>query len=107
MTFPKRIEMPWRINSITPLLSCFLALCGATLDYVTTKIGLNLGFVEIHPDYQLVWAYLVYTLITITFCLTLSEKSRKIGFAFLILTSFVPAIHNILVILGFFAGIPL
>ena len=85
----------------------FSTLCGVSLDFITTAIGLNLGFVEIHPNYQPVWAFLFYTLTTVIFHLTLAEKIRKIGFHILVLTSFVAAVNNLLVIFGFFSGIPL
>jgi hypothetical protein len=85
----------------------FSSLCGAALDFFTTTIGLNLGFVEGNLNYHPVWAFLFYTSAIVIFHLTLSEKIRKVGFAILVLLSFVAAVSNALVIFGFSCGIPL
>ena len=76
-------------------------LCGAALDFFTTTIGLNMGFVEANPNYCPVWAFLFYTLTTTIFHLTLTEKIRKVGFAILVISSYVATVNNTLVIFSF------
>jgi hypothetical protein len=104
MFFPKRrVVMPLRIESVKFLRPYFLVLCGASLDFITTKIGLSMGFVEINPNYHLVWAYLVYTLVTIMLHFSLSGNIRKIGFTIFVLASFMAAVNNVLVIFNLLA----
>ena len=83
----------------------FSTLCGSSLDFITTTIGLNLGFAEINTNYHPAWAILFYTLTTVIFHLTLPDNIRKVSFIVLVSLSFVAAINNIMVIFGVFSGI--
>jgi len=85
----------------------FSTLCGSSLDFLTTTIGLNLGFAEINTNYHPAWAILFYTFTTVIFHLTLSDNIRKVCSVGLVVLSFVAAVNNIMVILSIFSGIPL
>ena len=85
-----------------------LALGGILLDYVTTTLGLSMGFAEAYLRYNPLWAFLYFegalAILVVglprkkpwTYCIT--------GFA---LTTYLAPFNNLLVILGLFAGLPL
>jgi len=90
-------------SRIPPFL---LALGGVVSDYVTTTIGLGMGFYETHPQYHPFWAILyfwgVITILTValpkkrlwTLCINGLASASYLGF-----------VNNALVILGIFPGI--
>lgn len=88
------------------ILPFLLAFGGVILDYVTTRIGVNMGFHEVHPHYSPFWA-LLYFLGAVTI-LTFALPRKKpwiysiIGLALL---SYLGFFNNILVILGVFPGL--
>ncbi len=85
----------------------FLAFCGVLSDYLTTILGLGMGFCEACPNYDPVYALAAFS--GSIALLTLAVPRRKpwnlcaIGLA---LASFLGTANNILVILGISAGIP-
>jgi hypothetical protein len=91
-----------RVILSTWVFPFLLASLGVTLDYVTTQMGLQLGFYEAHPRYSLVGAFLFYELAVAILHFAMPEKIRLLGTYGLASTSYFAAIHNILVILGLF-----
>lgn len=96
--------------SVTPLktwmLPFLLALGGVVSDYMTTTIGLKMGFFETNPQYSPVWALLVFwgaiTILTLT---RPRKKTWTVAANGLALSSFIGAANNTLVILGLFPGL--
>ena len=91
------------MKRIIPFL---VSLCGVVSDYITTRIGLSLGFYETHPQYHPVLALLIFwgaiTLLTATMPKKKIWMSAVYGLA---VVSFLGAINNTLVILGIFSGL--
>jgi hypothetical protein len=82
---------------IPPLL---FALFGVISDYATTTIGLSMGIYETHPQYNPVWALLVFWGAIAILALTLPrEKPRKIGLYGMALASYIGVVNNVLAIL--------
>ena len=83
-----------------------MALCGVLSDYVTTILGLRMGFCEACPQYHPVWALLVFwgsiTILTIALP---RKKPWNLGAIGLSAASYLGAVNNILVILGLTSGI--
>jgi hypothetical protein len=88
------------------MLPFLLALGGIILDYVTTTVGLSMGFYETHPQYHPVWALLYFwgflTLLTLSLP---REKPWTLTINGLALAPYIGFVNNILVILGIFSGI--
>ncbi len=90
-------------NRFLPFL---LALGGVVSDYITTNIGLGLGLYEINRNYHPLLALLVFWGITAILVLLLPrERSWRMSINTLMLTSYLGAVNNILVILGVFPGL--
>ena len=92
---------PWMI----PFL---LVLGGVLSDHATTTIGLrmNLSLREINPQYDPLWAVLVFWWALALLTLTISRKRiRNLGTNGLALFSYLGAINNALVIMGVFTGV--
>jgi len=88
------------------LLPFLLTLGGVFSDYITTNIGLGLGYYESQPNYHPLLALLVFWGITTILVLLLpKERSWRISINTLMLTSYVAAANNMLVILGIFQGL--
>jgi len=79
----------------------FVALCGVLSDYVTTILGLHMGFCEACPKYHPVWALTVFwgSIAILTLALP-REKPWNLGAIGLSAASYLGALNNILVILG-------
>jgi len=93
--------------SIKPwILPFLLALGGVISDYMTTVIGLSLGFYETHPNYHPVHALLIFwgaiAILTLT---SPRKKPWTLSINGLALTSYLGAVNNTLVILGVFPGL--
>ena len=90
----------------TWILPFLLALGGVITDYVSTTIGLSMGFFETNLQYHPVSALLVFWgAITI---LTLVVPKKRIWIAAangLALSSYIGVANNALVILGLFPGL--
>ena len=90
-------------NRFLPFL---LALGGVISDYITTNIGLGLGYYESQPNYHPLLAVLVFWGITAILILLLpKERPWRISINTLMLTSYLGATNNTLVILGLFSGL--
>ncbi|MEM2110806.1 MAG: hypothetical protein QXX08_02890 [Candidatus Bathyarchaeia archaeon] len=90
------------------LLPFLLSLGGVLLDYLTTTIGLSLGFYETHPAYHPLKALFVFWgAITLLVLLLPKEKLWKISINGVALISYLGFVNNTLVILGIFQGLPI
>ena len=103
MSWPEEGEIgmalkPW----VLPFL---LALGGVLSDYVTTTIGLGMGFYETNPEYHPVNALMIFWGAIALLSLTFPRKHWTLGANGLALTSYLGAINNTLVILGLFSGL--
>ena len=78
------------------------------MDYVTTSMGLRLGFSETQPHYHPLWAFLYFEGTLAILAVGLPRKRPWTyclhGFA---LATYLAPLNNLLVILGLFAGLPL
>jgi len=85
-----------------------LSLGGVLSDYMTTVIGLSLGFCESHPHYHPIFALLIFWGVITSLTLTVPKRNPwklcPYGFA---LVSYLGAVNNLLVILGVFPGLVL
>jgi len=82
-------------------LPFILSLGGVLLDYLTTTIGLGLGFYETHSAYHPLKALLVFWgVIAVLTLLLPRERSWKMGINGIALASYIGAVNNTLVILG-------
>lgn len=99
----------WKMMISTERITPFLvSLVGVLSDYVTTRIGLSLGFYETHPQYHPILALLVFWGTLTMLMLTLPKKRPwNLSLHGLALWSFLGAVNNILVILGIFPGLVL
>ena len=87
----------------TPFL---ISLFGVISDYITTRIGLDLGFYETHPQYHPLNALLMFWGASIILTFTLPKNRRwLLGINGLASASYLGAINNLLVILGLFSGL--
>jgi hypothetical protein len=81
-----------------------IAMTGVLLDYVTTTIGVSVGFREAHPQYHPVWGVIIFSLALVLLTLSLPRRkwwSRCItGVA---LCSYLGPVNNALVLLGIFS----
>jgi len=83
-----------------------LTLGGVASDYISTIIGLGMGFYEANPQYHPLWALLYFWGALAILTLTLPKgkiwKLTKNGLA---LASYLGFLNNILVICGGFTGL--
>jgi len=88
------------------MLPFFMALGGIILDFISTVIGLGMGFCESNSQYNPVWALIVYVGAIMILYLTCSQsKFWKLGAYIVALTSYIGVINNTLTIFGVFPGI--
>jgi len=88
------------------LMPFLISLSGILLDYWTTTIGLNMGFVETHPEYHPLKALAIFwSAITILTATLPKTKIWRLSVNFLATLPYLGAINNILVILGVFPGL--
>ena len=90
------------------LIPLIVSLGGVVSDYLTTRVGLGLGFYETHPQYHPVLALLIFWgAITVLTLLLPKEKPWTISIHGLAVWSFLGTVNNVLVILGVFTGLVL
>jgi len=83
-----------------------LSLGGVLSDYLTTTIGLGLGFYETHSAYHPLNALLIFWgIITVLTFLLPREKPWVMSINGIALASYLGAVNNTLVILGMFSGL--
>ena len=84
----------------------FLKVFGGVIsDYVTTAIGLGMGFCEMNPKYNPVFSLLVFCVATAILTLTVPrEKPWNLCLKGIAIASYLGAINNALVILGLMSG---
>jgi len=83
-----------------------ISFIGVIADYITTSIGLGLGFYETHLQYNPVIALMIFWGALSVLSLTLPNKKAWTTCKNIIaLTSFLGSANNTLVILGIFTGI--
>ena len=92
--------------SLKTLSLPFLKVFGGVIsDYVTTALGLGLGFCEMNPKYDPVFSLLVFCVFTAILTLTVPrEKYWDLSLKGIVLVSYLGAINNALVILGLLSG---
>lgn len=87
-------------------LPFLLTLGGVFSDYITTNMGLGLGYYESQPNYNPLLALVVFWGITAVLVLLLpEERPWRMSINTLMLSSYLGAVNNALVILGIFPGI--
>ena len=87
-----------------PKVPFFVSGLGCLADYVSTRIGLSLGFYETHVYYHPLLALAIFWgALTV---LHVAGASRK-GALFIASWAFLGAVNNALVILGVFGGLVL
>ena len=85
------------------MLPFFLALGGIMSDFISTIIGLGMGLYETNPQYNPVWALLVYWgAIMILYLTCYKRKLWTISANAVALTSYLGFINNTLLILKVF-----
>jgi hypothetical protein len=99
--FPNRYSL-WILRPFSPFL---LALGGITSDFLTTRVGLSLGFREAHSNYQPIYSCVIFfTLLYLLTKLLPQQKSWKRCIVGVALLSYFGTVHNILVLAGIFPG---
>ena len=99
-----RILLPSRLD--TRFMALSIALLGVVSDWITTQVGLGMGYYETHLMYNPVLALaIIWT--TIIFLLMVLPRGGRWDYAiyFLASWSFIGAVNNILVIMGIFSGL--
>ncbi|MEM4981231.1 MAG: hypothetical protein QXI48_04245 [Candidatus Bathyarchaeia archaeon] len=88
------------------LIPFLISLSGILLDYWTTTIGLNMGFVETHPEYHPLKALAIFWSAITILTISLPKTRRwRISINILALFPYLGVINNVLVILGIFPGL--
>jgi len=83
-----------------------ISLGGVVSDYVTTTIGLSLGFVETHITYSPIWALTIFWVAVSVLSLSLPRKKIwYLAINGLASASYLGFVNNTLVILGVFSGL--
>ncbi len=84
----------------------FLKVLGGVLsDYMTTSIGLGMGFCEMNPNYNPVLSLLVFSVVMAILTLTVPrEKPWNLSLNGIAIASYLGAINNALVISGLLYG---
>ena len=93
-------------NSTVKVVPFIISFVGVAVDYLTTVVGLKLGFYETHLNYHPVLALVIFwgalTVLTVSLPRT---KVWEIIKNILASASFLGAANNMLVILGIFSGL--
>jgi hypothetical protein len=88
------------------MLPFFMALGGIVSDFISTTVGLGLGLCETNPQYNPVWALIIYWgVIMILYLTCYQRKSWLLGANVVALTSYLGVINNTLAIMGVLPGI--
>ena len=83
-----------------------IALIGNLFDYITTQVGLRIGYIETHPNYSPLFSIMIFTIIISVLSLVLpNSRNYRASIIILSLLSFLGAVNNTLVILGLFNGL--
>lgn len=79
------------------ILPFLISLCGIASDYITTQIGLSLGFYELNPQYHPLKALLLFWGISgfLSFSFR-NQRKWRIAINLLMFTSWFGGIHNLL-----------
>ena len=89
-----------------PVIPFLLAFGGVVSDYLSTRIGLRLGFVEAHLHYHPLYGLTFFLCLIAVLTILLPRQKRfrlvTLGVAFF---SYLGIINNALVILGWVPGI--
>jgi len=95
------------LEAIMRMLPAYLiAIVGSVADYVTTWIGLRMGYVETHPQYSPLASITIFTIAITVLGFALPSSPRwRLCVIFLSTWSFLGAVNNTLVILGAFSGL--
>jgi hypothetical protein len=90
------------------IIPFILSLGGVLSDYLTTRIGVSLGFYELHPHYNPILALFIFWGAVALLTVTLPKKRLwNLSINGLASVSYLGMINNILVILGIFSGLVL
>lgn len=94
-----------RLN-LSIVLPFLISLIGVSADYITTLVGLSLGFYETHTNYHPILALTIFwgSSALLTLALPKSEVWNK-SKIILASISYLGAANNVLVILGIFPGL--
>jgi hypothetical protein len=88
------------------VLPYIISLTGVITDFITTRVGLSLGFSETHLQYNPLIALSIFWGVLTLLTLALpQEKDTFIGKTIVASASFLGMMNNILVISGFFSGL--
>jgi hypothetical protein len=86
-------------NHIIPFL---LVIGGIVSDYLTSHVGLSMGFYEVHPQYHPLWGFTVFfSVITVLTVLLPRHKLGRFSTIGVALLSYLGTINNTLLILSF------
>jgi hypothetical protein len=87
-------------------MAYIVAFIGVSLDFVTTMIGLNLGFHEAHAQYHpLIALAFFWTVIFVVETALSKHKVNKYPSIIFAVFTFIGAVHNTLVIMGVTKGL--
>jgi len=93
----------WILNRIVPFI---VSLGGVLSDYLTTRMGLGLGYYETHVLYNPLSALSIFWGATTMLAVILPKRNLwDIGITSLAAVSYLGTVNNILVILGIFPGL--
>ena len=97
------LMMKYDLSNIQPFL---ISLVGIVADYITTRIGLGMGFYETHLQYQPIYALMVFwgALTVLTIALP-RGKNWMTAKNMLASAAFLGSVNNTLVIMGIFQGL--
>ena len=99
-------ELPYVGAHDSRLIALPITLLGVVSDWITTQIGLGMGYYETHPMYNPVLALVISWASILILLKTLPMgKIWDYVIYFIISWSFLGAINNILVITGVFNGL--
>jgi len=95
------------VESIRAVLPAYIvALFGSVADYITTRIGLGMGYYETHLQYSPLLSIGIFTGMITILALALPKSPKwRLCVIFLAAWSFFGAVNNMLVILGVFRGL--
>ena len=94
------------MDVLKKFLPFMLSLGGVLSDFITTTIGLGLGFYETHPNYHPLSALLIFWgVIAILVLLLPKERPWRLSINTIAMISYLGAVNNTLVIAGIFPGL--
>ena len=83
-----------------------MILIGSLFDYITTQVGLGIGYIETHPNYSPLFSIMIFTMAISVLSLVLpNSRNYRASIIILSVFSFLGAVNNTLVILGLFNGL--